>query len=309
MADADADRLTGKPDLLGRALVGAAFPFGGWHEPGLFARNVDPGEISEAELAHEIVHVVDAESFRDRVEINVARLLDRVAHGNGAMPLGLPVPEQMAAARQTEMAGAENRLFRGHDAVLECGQREERLDGRAGRIGAAQGTVDQGLVDIALQRLVLLGGEAAREGVGVETRGTRERKDIAGMRIDGDGGSPQTRECRLGGALHAHVETQYEIRPCYRLARGEYGRVGSLALYRPAGGIHQHFTVSRSAVQFVFVGAFDAQLADQRGAGVRRRIDALEILFADGGNVTERMHRHDAEWVMPRQPCTDVQRP
>ena len=213
LADADADRLTGKPNLLGGALVGAAFPIGRWHEPGLFARNVDPGEISEAELAHEIVHAIDAESFRDRVEIHVARLLDRVAHRNSAVAFGLPVAEQMAAARQAEMTGAENRLVRGHHAVFQRGQREKRLDGRAGRIGAAQGTVDQGLVDVVLQRLVLLGGEAARERVGIETRGTGEGKDIAGMRIDGDGRAAFAREAVFGGALHAHVETQDQIGP------------------------------------------------------------------------------------------------
>ena len=197
LADADADRFAGKPHLFGGALVRAAFPFGGGHEARLFAGYVDAGELSEAELAHEIVHTIDAESFRDGIEIHVAGLLDGVAHRDRAVALRFPVAEQMAAARKTEMAGAEDRFFRGHDAVLECRQREERLDGRAGRIGAAQGAVDQRFVDIALQGIVLLGREAARECVGIETRRAGEGKDIAGVRIDGDGRSPLARKSRL----------------------------------------------------------------------------------------------------------------
>ena len=65
LADADADGLAGKPDLLGGALVGVAFPLGGGHQPRLFAGNVDAGEFAEAERAHEIVHAVDAELVRD----------------------------------------------------------------------------------------------------------------------------------------------------------------------------------------------------------------------------------------------------
>ena len=59
-------------------------------------------------------------------------------------------------------------------------------------------------------------------------------------------------------------------------------------------------------MKFVFVGAFDAQFADQSRAGIGCRVDVLEILFADGGDVAERMHGHVAEWIMPRQAGANV---
>jgi hypothetical protein len=38
---------------------------------------------------------------------------------------------------------------------MQPGQRQHRLDGRAGRVLAAQGAVEQRLVDVVLQRAVL----------------------------------------------------------------------------------------------------------------------------------------------------------
>ncbi len=86
----------------------------------------------------------------------------------------------------------------------------------------------------------------------------------------------------------------------------ELWRVGTLALHRPAGRIHQHFAITGSAVQLVFVGALDTQFADQRGAGVGRRIDARQILLADGGDIAQRVHRDGSEGVVPRKPGADV---
>src|SRR5450631_2087721 len=93
----------------------------------------------------------------------------------------------VAAARQAEMSGTKDGLIRSHDTVLERRQGEERLDRRARRVCAAQGAIDQRLVDVVLQGVVLFGRQAASEGVGVEARGTGEGDHIAAVRIDGDG--------------------------------------------------------------------------------------------------------------------------
>jgi hypothetical protein len=107
------------------------------------------------------------------------------------------------------------------------------------------------------------------------------------------------RQGALRGPLHAHVDTQDQIRAGDRLAYVELGRVGPLAFDRPPRGVDQHFAVSRGSVQQVLVGAFDPQLADQGGAGIRRGIDVLEILFADRSDIAERVYGHGTEGVVP----------
>ncbi len=107
LTDAHADGFAGEPQLLGGSLVGMAFPVGGGHQARLFARNVDSGDLAESEYAHELMHAVDAELARDRVEVHVARLHDGVAHREDAVTLGLPVVEYIPAAGKAEMARAE----------------------------------------------------------------------------------------------------------------------------------------------------------------------------------------------------------
>ena len=59
-------------------------------------------------------------------------------------------------------------------------------------------------------------------------------------------------------------------------------------------------------MQFVFVSAFDPQFADQCRAGIRLRIDALEVLLADGRDVAERVHGHRSERIVSREPGANV---
>ncbi len=148
-------------------------------------------------------------------------------------------------------------MFGGHDAIFQCGHREEWLDRRAGRVGAAQRAVDERLVDIVLQGVELLGREAARERVGIESRRAGEGDDVARVRIDGDGRAAFARQSLLCGPLHAHVDAEDQIRAGDGLAYIQFGRKGPLAFDRPAGRIDQHFAVSRGSVQQALVGAFD----------------------------------------------------
>ena len=102
----------------------------------------------------------------------------------------------------------------------------------------------------------MLGREAARERVGIESRCAGEGDDVAGVRIDGDGRAAFARQGVLRGSLHAHVDAEDQIRTGDRLAYVEFGREGPLAFDRPAGRIDQHFAVSGGSVQQVLVSAF-----------------------------------------------------
>ena len=55
------------------------------------------------------------------------------------------------------------------------------------------------------------------------------------------------------------------------------------------------------------VGALDAELADERGAGVGGAVDVLEVLLADGAHVAERVHGQSAVRVPARLARLDVQ--
>ena len=99
-------------------------------------------------------------------------------------------------------------------------------------------------------------------------------------------------------------------RPGSRLQFLQLGRERALALHRAAGGIHQDLARAVGAVQLRFVGSFDAQLADQRGAGVLAELvvllELLDVVFADGGHVAERMHGVFAMWIEAREARGDV---
>ena len=78
------------------------------------------------------------------------------------------------------------------------------------------------------------------------------------------------------------------------------------ALDAPALRVDQQLLVAGLAVQLVLVGALDAELADQRRAGVVRDVDALLVLLADRGHVAERVHAGAAERVVARQARPDL---
>ncbi len=59
-------------------------------------------------------------------------------------------------------------------------------------------------------------------------------------------------------------------------------------------------------MQLLLIGRFDAQLADQRRAGVGLPVDLLEIALADGGDVTERVNREIVVRVPARLARLDI---
>ena len=83
-------------------------------------------------------------------------------------------------------------------------------------------------------------------------------------------------------------------RPGDRLDFLQVGRERALALHRAARGVHEDLARAVGAVQLVLVGRLDAELADQRGAGVLGELlfllERLDVAFADRRDVAERVH-------------------
>ena len=132
LADADRDRLARIPLLLEAPLL----PRRRRQDAHLLALDVDAGDLAEAEGLHEVVDRVDAEVVGELVVIDVARLDDRLVHVDRTERHLVAVAEAVAA--EHEEALVVDHLFGAALAELERSEREERLVGRADRVGAAQ---------------------------------------------------------------------------------------------------------------------------------------------------------------------------
>ncbi len=280
----------GKPDLIRGTLEGLALPFRRGQQAGLLAADVDAGERAVAELGQEVRDALAADRRGETEEVHVAGLRDRVGQVEVAVPAGLALAEQQAAAGQVEHAGAELLAVRVHQVVGQGGQRERGLDRRARRIGAAQRAIEQRLVDVVGQRRVLAAGEAAREAGRVEPRLAGQRQHVAGIRVDRDHGAAVIAEPVLGGLLGLQVQREHQVFAGDRRQRVQLRSVRPLALHRAALGVHQDLAKAVLAVQFAFERTLDAELADQRGAGIAAAVDVLEVLLADRADVAERVH-------------------
>ena len=84
------------------------------------------------------------------------------------------------------------------------------------------------------------------------------------------------------------------------------GRVVALLVDRPTGRVHEYFSGASFAMKLLFVGRLDAQFADQAGAGICIAVDLLQVLFIDGTDVPDGMHRRRAEGVVPSQARSNV---
>ena len=133
-----------------------------------------------------------------------------------------------------------------------------------------------------------------------------QRDDVAVGRIECDHGAASPAERLLGSLLRRQVDRQHQVRTGLRRRRAQLGLIGALALHRATLGVDEDLAVAVVAVQLRLVGALDAELADQRGAGVAGAVDALEVLLADRGDVAERVHAEIAEGIVARLARTQI---
>ena len=200
--------------------------------------------------------------------------------------------------------------LRRRDAVGQARERDDRLHGGAGRIFALERAIEQRLVDVLVERLELRLGEAAAEGVRIEARRRHHRDDVAVVRIDGDHRAAPADESLLGDQLRGQVDAGDDVAARDRLDLLQLGRERALSLHRAAGGVHEDLARAVAAVQLLFVGGFEPELADQRGAGVLAELvvllELLDVVFADRGHVAERVHGVFAVRIETRQARRDV---
>jgi hypothetical protein len=112
----------------------------------------------------------------------------------------------------------------------------------------------------------------------------------------------------LGNALHLQIDGEDQvIAGGRRLGTQVRDQRAALALHRAPLRIDQHLAEAVAAVQLALEGALDAELADQRGAGIGSPVDVLEILLADCTDVAERVHRQVAVRVEAGLARLDVQ--
>ena len=129
------------------------------------AREIDargaPQAVTPERLLHALLGVGVVEALADRVEDDVAGVRDARHEGHGAVTALIPaVPSArrvVLVARPSPVPGAVPARGRVGDAVVERGERRERLDRRPGRILAGDGTVHERVVG-------RLGGEGVPVG-------------------------------------------------------------------------------------------------------------------------------------------------
>ena len=182
LANPQNHRFAGEPCLA----TGAALPFAGGHQArGLF-KHVQRDLLSQPEHRHVVVHAVDAQLGCQVIKIGVVGAHDCRVQVHPAITAVVPVAVLVVDVGQLEIAGVEHPGRGRDDAAVEPGNRHFRLDGRARRIQATQGPVEQRLVDGIAQGRVVSGADTGHEQVRIEAGFADHRQHFAGFRVQGN---------------------------------------------------------------------------------------------------------------------------
>ena len=301
LTDAQRNGLSRVPLLLISALVGLLLPFGRRQQSCDLAIEIDAGLAAEAERGELRVDQVDPHLVGQGVVVDVARFDDRAAHVHD--PAALVLGAAVAVAAKYEEARVVDQRAGCSLVRMECGHRHERLEGRPRRVGAAQRTVQQGLVERLVEIAPGLDIDAVDEQVRVEGRLADEGEHLAVARIDGHQRAAPVAEQRFDERLQPDVDRQHDgvagrrrvaVEPPHRAARG-----AGLDLFE-AG----------RAVQVVLVALLDAELADVLGAAVVGRVitvvDGFLLGLVDAADVAEQVAADLAERIVAKQPRLHV---
>src|ERR1051326_2217119 len=231
LADADGDRLRRVP----LAVLLLRRPFGRGDEAGFFAVEVDLRDRAEAEGLGVLRDLVDAETRRGVVEKDVARDLERVFDGDGAVPLLAPAaeaaPEEDRAAAAVERGAGADRAFR------ETRRRHHGLEDGAGGVEALDGAIELDLERVRDDGFPDLGREALRVDVRIERRRRDHRQHFAVARVEHDRGADEFvfREVLLGAALEIEVDRQIDVVAGDRILarRAVLGETAAVAVVLP----------------------------------------------------------------------------
>ena len=130
-------------------------------------------------------HARDAESQAELVEVDVARLLDRLAKVDVAVALLVPAAEIAVAEEVAAGARMRHVVVQTDDAGLEAHDRRRELERRAGRIQTLNHLVVQRTARIVAELRVVRRRDAADEPVGIEARRAVNREHVARLRVHG----------------------------------------------------------------------------------------------------------------------------
>ncbi len=265
----------------------------------MLAIQIDLGLATKAKLGQEIMQPADAHLMRQAVEKGVARHGDGLFYVHQAVAARLPVPIVAAVARQGEEPRVGNGLARTAQAQLQSGQGHERLEGGTGRIEAAQGAVNHGMVGAAVQFLPTGRVDAVDEQVGVETGRRHQGQHGPGLRVQCHQRAAHLTEGGLGHLLQFRVQVQIDV-------VAGHGRAAGQDPDRPTRGIDLDLFDAGATVQPPLVAVLDTLLADVIGApiiGVLFALcQAIQVVVADPANVAHHVGEGVAERVLAEQP-------
>ena len=285
LADRHRDGLAGVPLLPGPAPL----PFGRGHDAVLLVRQVDAGLADHPELLGPLVDLVHAEHVAQRVEVDVAGLLERVAHVHRAVPAREVALEVAAEERRAAVAGhAEVRI---DEPFLECRRGDHDLEGGARRVAALHHPVLQRTKLVGVQRRPLRALDAHREVVGVVGRqaGVGQHFPVARVEHQRRAVEAGMAEAVLGRALHVGVDRQLEPAPLdgrHFLERADL----------PAEAVDHDHPGAVAAHQQVVVGLFQPLLTDDRPL----RCPAGHLGIVGFPDVAEQVRRQRVGGVSPR---------
>ena len=173
------------------------------------------------------------------------------------------------------MLGVDHPVFKPRDG-------HRRFEGRARRILALQGAVEQGAIAVLQQVAITDGVDAFDEPVRFVAGLAHQRNDFAAAGVDGHHGAVEFAQRCLGDGLDVRVQRQVQVLP--RLA----GPVFDLA-QGASEGIGFDDARAGHASQAIFVEALQAGLADLPQPLITGGIDTLKVVFGDAADVAHHM--------------------
>ncbi len=237
------------------------------------------------------MNAVDLEHLAERVEVGVARLLERVPHVDRTVTALEVALEEPAVERPA--AGTEHPEVRRRHALFERRHGDGNLERRAGRVPPLQGAVLHRFQLAVAQRLPLRRFDTTGELVRVEGGQARERQHFARTRIEDDRGAVEAvvRESLFGRPLDVGVDRQLDAPALDRA-------IDARLIHLAAAAVDEDQAVAVLAHQQLVVRLLDARLPHHRpgfGAGI---LGPRQIGFARLADVTEEVRAHLAPGIL-----------
>ncbi len=275
LTDADRGDFAGIPLLM----VVFHLPLGGGHGAGDFVGEVDAGFGAHSDQMSPLGDLVDAEAGGERVEEDVAGLID------GLVDIDCTVaavnPAALIGAEEIDAAGAMDIHVLG-DAFFESGEGHDDFEsGTGGELGL-DGLVHEGIFGIGDELVPLVAADADGELVGIEGGAADEGEDFAGVGIDGDHGAVAIAQGIFGGALDVEVDGEFET-------LAGFGGLGAEAADFAAMAVDDDVFRAVFAAQDAIVGGFDAGAADDIAGLIVGVARVVEHLFADFADVADQV--------------------